>query len=147
VRESANVDMTDVIVAREEIVKLMQALLGQYKGLTASMSDAMEISREASSVISRSVVDMQFQDRATQRLQNVVDALATLEAALAGMQETSSDRSGLPDGVPDEAWLRGLIAQRSLGEMRERFITAMLLDGVAPAQAPAVQESGDVELF
>jgi methyl-accepting chemotaxis protein len=147
VRQSANVDMTDVILAREEIVTLMQALLAQYKGLTVSLGDAMQISREASAVISRSVVDMQFQDRATQRLQNVVDALATLEAALEGMQELSANRSGLPNGVPDEAWLRGLIAQRSLGEMRERFITAMLLDGVAPAEAPAVQQSGDVELF
>jgi methyl-accepting chemotaxis protein len=147
VRESANVDMTDVIIAREEIVKLMQALLAQYKGLTVSLGDAMQISREASAVISRSVVDMQFQDRATQRLQNVVDALATLEAALEGMQESSASRSGLPNGVPDEAWLRGLIAQRSLGEMRERFITAMLLDGVAPPEAPVVQQSGDVELF
>ncbi|MBL8699077.1 MAG: hypothetical protein JNK67_11930 [Alphaproteobacteria bacterium] len=149
VRESANVDMTDLIVAREEIVKLMQALIEQYKGLTETVAGAMEISRESSALISRSVVDMQFQDRATQRLQNVVDALSTLQAALESMQETSASSSGLPDGTPDEAWLRSLISQRSLGEMRERFIAAMLLDGVAPPEAApaAAADSGDVELF
>jgi methyl-accepting chemotaxis protein len=147
VRESANVDMTDLIVAREEIVKLMQALIAQYQGLTQTISGAMEISREAATVISRSVVDLQFQDRATQRLQNVIDALSTLQAALESMQSDSAAASGLPDGAPDEAWLRGLIAQRSLGEMRERFIAAMLLDGEVPPEAPAVAASGDVELF
>jgi methyl-accepting chemotaxis protein len=147
VRESANVDMTDLIVAREEIVKLMQALIAQYQGLTQTISGAMEISREAAAVISRSVVDLQFQDRATQRLQNVVDALSTLQTALESMQTASAEASGLPDGTPDEAWLRGLIAQRSLGEMRERFIAAMLLDGEVPPEAPAAAESGDVELF
>ena len=104
VRESANVDMTDFIVAREEIVLLMQAILGQYRSLTDTVSGAMTLSREASGLISRSVVDMQFQDRATQRLQNVVDALSTLQAALESMQGKSATTSGLPDGESDEAW-------------------------------------------
>lgn len=147
VRESANVDMTDFIVAREEIMLLMQALLDQYRSLTETVSGAMTLSREASGLISRSVVDMQFQDRATQRLQNVVDALTTLQAALESMQSKSATASGLPDGEPDEAWLRGLIAQRSLGEMRERFISTMLFDDAAGSKAPAAQASGDVELF
>lgn len=147
VRESANIDMTDLIVAREEIVKLMQALVAQYQGLTETIAGSVEISRAAAATISRSVVDLQFQDRATQRLQNVVEALATLQAALESMQANSADASGLPDGMPDEAWLRGLIAQRSLGEMRERFIATMLLDGEVPPETPAAADSGDVELF
>jgi hypothetical protein len=128
-------------------VKLMQALVAQNQGLTETISGSMEISREAAVVISRSVVDLQFQDRATQRLQNVIDALSTLQAALESMQADSAGASGLPDGTPDEAWLRGLIAQRSLGEMRERFIATMLLDGEVLAEAPAAAASGDVELF
>lgn len=153
-KDVATVDMSGNIAAKDRLNELINAM-HQRDGRVAAIID--ETARAASDIsgnVVSIVTGMQFQDRTKQRLEHVMDALHVLGDGLVELQrETGALR---PDAAADTtsqvAWLKGLLARCTLGEVRERFV-ASLLEGHAPAPpeaetAPGHEEAGgDAELF
>jgi len=138
--------------------------LGGMAGLTkGNLERAERVAAESDSLateimdsIAGIVMGLQFQDRAKQRMEHVVDTLAVLADALQGLQHESG--MAMPGGIEPDlkheiVWLENLLSRYTLGEMRRRFV-ARLLEGdykgdMAPAHhaETADTDGGSIDLF
>jgi len=99
---------------------------------------------------------MQFQDLTKQQLEHVDDSLQVIQAGLDELAQQA--RAALPSGtefpLPSQ-WLDHLLGRFTLGEIRQRFVRRLLLEGTALDTYGALDVShdhpetsfGDVELF
>jgi hypothetical protein len=74
--------------------------------------------------------------------------MVVLSRAASSIAEQSPHSSG--SAQVEEALLRDVLSTFSLGEMRDRFVAAVQLDGISmvvPAPANAAPATSDVELF
>ena len=150
-RELATMDMSTNIMAKDRLDQLIVALLQRNDQIGSLVAEASREAGGISTDISRMVVNMQFQDRTKQRLENVVDALSVI---IDGLRDLSVKTDGISPTEKDAAgqieWLKRLAARYTLGEMRERFITRVLEGRAAEAEKPEADEPSDpgsVELF
>jgi ABC-type ATPase with predicted acetyltransferase domain len=101
--------------------------------------------------VSGAIMDMQFQDRVMQHIQNVNAALTVLGRAGAVLAaKWRSNFDGLPPQNGDAAVLLEMANQFTLSDMRDRFITALQIEGYsgrAHSESGESGESGDVDLF
>lgn len=123
----ASTDLQDTIASREQLLGLMDVLVSQNSHYEEVMSATSRQAHEISRTIGKMVMEMQFQDRNTQIIQNCTALLEQLRRAA--------------DGVPVSATT--LIATLTLGELRHK-LKALL--GVEEASAP-VAATETVELF
>lgn len=129
IQKVANVDMTDNIMMKDRIGKLMRCIIDQNMSFTTALSSSAELSKEITTDISHLVTSLQFQDRTKQRLQNVADTLMALSLGKDELQkETQENVPALAGPIEvDEAWVEHLVSELTLGEMRARFVSSILL--------------------
>lgn len=78
----ATTDMTDNLLAQEKLEKLMASLLIQNKNFSSILSENADGSERISKTIGSMVMDMQFQDRNSQYMENSCLLLEALEGIL-----------------------------------------------------------------
>ncbi len=134
----ATTDMSGNIMAKEKLDQLMESLIQQNQRFTEVLQQSASASQELSHTISRMVMNMQFQDRTTQSIQNMVSALAFLQKHL--------------QALPEQTWqpehMESLINSFTLSDFKQAFLTHLRERtgaDISTVATQTVQES--VELF
>jgi len=154
-QEVACVDMSADVAMREQLEKLVEAMIARGISLGRIVAEAAADQGQISNQINKIITGMQFQDRVTQRLDQ---ALETLSVVADGLGDFEADEATAAPGIDegqsgeDAAWLRGIAERHKLSDMRSRFIARILTKGADSGSErheivaqPA--EAGSVELF
>ena len=149
-RNIATIDLSEHILAKEQLHKVMAGLNQQSADVQGVLVSAKATSDTISDTIARLITRMQFQDRTKQHLDHVIDTLTVLGTVVGSVQATT--QAAAPDlcwhrGV-DEAWVREVVDRQTLGGLRKRFVAQLLLgeDSTAPG-ADDDPDQGSIELF
>ena len=135
-REVATLDMSESIMVKDRLEKIMQGLVQQNEAFTESLRGSATAAHQISTDVSSMVTGVQFQDRTKQRLENITGTLAVLAEAVNTLQNDTRELVGQGNEAIeiDADWLQHVIQSCTLGEMRERFVRHLLLeDGVDDA--------------
>jgi len=148
------------LAANSRINAMMQSLVAQSNRVSDVLHKTATGAENIANGVAGAIVGMQFQDRTKQRLENVNDVMRVLAGALSDLRQQCERAIAdeLSNEDVDHAWLHQMIAQCTLGEMRERFVEQILLPADAGPSARALsngQGNGanghhrddDVELF
>ena len=133
----------DVLVRNEANILHQRLMIGQAEMVAKGFEEVVTL--------------LQFQDRTSQRLTVISDALQSVAALVVKMHDETLEKVVLSqqDQVEDR-WIEELVSDIQLGEIRERFIKHALFDKcstlfaeVAPeTEGNMVQEdTDDIELF
>jgi methyl-accepting chemotaxis protein len=155
-RDIATIDMSQQnLEAHARIKGVMQCVVDQNLRFADVLEQSVRASEQTTDDISAAVVGMQFQDRARQGLDNVSAALAAIAATTAELAaSTASGMATEASAAVDEAWADRVVADCTLGEVRER-LRRRLRGGegthppnAAAAVAPGADATDDgIELF
>ncbi|NVK18296.1 MAG: hypothetical protein HWE30_06360 [Methylocystaceae bacterium] len=121
------------------------------------LNEAQNVSEEICAGFSDVVTKIQFQDRTAQRLSVISGALVSLGMMMENAEkETVSSNVLSPQIEKEERWIKDLVSNMHLGEVRERFIKHALFDHVEQYfeteeeqdnKVNFVDASDDIELF
>jgi len=154
-RAVASTDMSSLVVAKGKVDQLVQAMVDRGSSLTEIVSEAAVDAKNITRQIDQIITGMQFQDRVTQRLEQVTDTLAVLGEAVGDLRDETA--AVAPDLTSDQSsrdieWLKGLSARYKLSDMRAKFVIHVIegqehtaaqdVAGGAKRAAP-----GSIELF
>ena len=152
-KEIATLDMSEHILAKQQLDSLIAGIISQNRSFTAVLADAASSSEAMALTVGQMITGMQFQDRTKQHIGQVVDALGVLgDGALSVQQATMETFPGaFQTGLINVVWLDRLLERQTLGAVKRRLMARLLSDGeasseegAAPDEAPS---NGDVELF
>ncbi len=152
----ASIDMSENLEMKDQLSTMMSDLIAQNSGMAAALNRSGEISGDISQDVSKLVSSLQFQDRASQRLQNVRSTITSIADASLSLSEMASPIAARLDveSDVDEDWLRTIIGQRSMSEVRGKYVMSMLQGGAAVAEEFAgdlptgnAADDNDIELF
>lgn len=151
-KEVSNIDMSENILVKEKIDQMMRGVVSKNEEFSDALENSCGMARQVSEDVSTVITLMQFQDRMKQQLQNVGQSLddnVTISLELAQQtREACGEKIG--EVSADEEWLRRLISERSLGEIRERFKDSMFGDddgAYGSASDGAADDGDEIELF
>ncbi len=129
-QDLATVDMSSHILSKEKLDLFMDGIVNRNQELSGYLSQAATTSEDVSAAISKVVMDMQFQDRAKQKMDHVMESLSVINGAI---DEIKSDvRQQNPDiefsEDLDEVWVKSLLDKFTLADVQRRFIERLLLN-------------------
>jgi methyl-accepting chemotaxis protein len=149
-RTVATIDMSENIMAKERIDAMVGALLERSAALGAIADSATADASEISCKVKAAITSLQFQDRVSQRLEQVMDTLRIVSDAFNRLQtDAEADGSCAPEELTEQiAWLHELASRYRLSEMRAAFVSRVI-DGRAAPEIIAVStaEAGSIDLF
>lgn len=133
---------------RGRLDAVLNGLLAQNQAMTAVLDQTAAAADEIATTVAHLVTGAQFQDRASQHLGHVSDALATMRNIAGGLRDDTN--AMVPalrahDGL-DQALIERLVRQQRLSAMRHRFLDN-LVGTEAAAGVASHYAAGDVELF
>ena len=99
-REMASADMAQVELSKREVEGTLERLSAAHRTMGRSLADAAATSEQLAGDIARAVIAMQFQDRVSQQLGHVADALAIVHDGLEGSVAAIAP-SGAPTRRPE----------------------------------------------
>jgi methyl-accepting chemotaxis protein len=147
----STIDMSqENLKAQERIKTMIQSLLAQNGAIADALHATAATSQQMEQAVSGAIMDMQFQDRVMQHIENVNGALAVLGRAGGVLAARSQSQIEMlsPLQCLGLALLVEVADQFTLSDMRDRFVAALQLDGhAAPRQQHKSHESGDIDLF
>lgn len=149
-REIATLDLSEEnVLANERIRDMMTLVVAQHESFSHALVCSAEVTEKLTSDISAAVVAMQFQDRATQHLQDVIKGLkhlaGTIRAEKAGVPQALGPNVRHPDPAEADTWSAALIDNLTLGEIKRRLQQKLRPDTVVSHLPPASDD--DIELF
>ena len=153
-REIATVDMSEHIIAKERLDALLTGIVAQNADFTGILAETADASAALSATIGPLIMGLQFQDRTSQYLSHVIEALGTLGEAGDALREAT--HSAVPetfsDAEVDKALVERLVEKQTLGAVRKRFLAHLINDGGEAGDEPAkdavaVASGGDIDLF
>lgn len=137
-------DRTDTSL---RLARVLDGMTAQSRQLGTILAEASQAAAEIDRSVAQMITSAQFQDRVTQHLAHVSNALETLGDIAADLQgDTRRQVDVLRDrNEVDLSVLHRLLDQQTLSAVRRRFLQR-LVDGTAPH---VIEEShgGEVELF
>ncbi|WP_439598645.1 methyl-accepting chemotaxis protein [Falsiroseomonas sp.] len=140
-------DRSAEAATRARLDAVLEGMVAQNQALAAVLAEAVTASTAMAGTISHLVTGAQFQDRTTQHLTHVTDAIGALGEATEALQGDS--RAAVPELggaiAPDAALLQRMLDRQSLSSVRQRFLARLLDDSGAAPEAHAA--GGEVELF
>ncbi len=151
-REISAIDMSEENLKAQDRIKFMiERLLTQNATIGEALRRTATTSQQMEQAVSGAIMDMQFQDRVMQHLQNVGGALA-VASRTGGLLAAKSlaELKVLPSAESETAMLQEIVDQFTLSELRERFVAAMHLAGASGLHNPAggkAAANDDVDLF
>ncbi len=157
-QEIATLDMSEHIVAKDQIDSLIAGVIAQNRTFNAVLAEAADSSADMMGTISKLITGMQFQDRTKQHIGHVIDTLGVLaDGTTAAQHATLQAFPGVFEaGAIDESQILRMIENQTLGAVKQRLLTRLLSGGAAQDEEPMhiadhhIQDSpvaGDVELF
>jgi methyl-accepting chemotaxis protein len=157
-QEIATLDMSEHIVAKQQIDGLIAGVIAQNQAFNAVLAEAADTSADMARTISNLITGMQFQDRTKQHIGHVVDTLGVLaDNATAAQNATLEAFPGVFErGGIDESQILRIIENQTLGAVKQRLLTRLLSDGgpldgndpqAEEADDPDSAVAGEVELF
>ncbi|ESQ92811.1 methyl-accepting chemotaxis protein [Asticcacaulis benevestitus] len=155
VREIAEVDTSGQnLSVHNSINQMMRALVDQSVSIRTMLEANAEATQTISRDISDAVVRMQFQDRATQRLDSSIKGLGTIVEALREVDRTTHDALDLCHGQTFATKLRdSVLTQCTLGSVQHKLRVSLdrggsdqVLDFV-DIKAKLTESDDDIEMF
>ncbi len=152
-QEIATLDLSENILAKEQIDGLLAAITAQHAVFGVVLAETAVASADMATTVGEMITGMQFQDRTKQHIAQVIETLAVLEdGTLAAQRATEAAYPGRFDGRLDQASLERILEKQTLGAMKTRILNRLLAD---PDDAAAALRSdhaagdapGDIELF
>jgi methyl-accepting chemotaxis protein len=142
----AGTDQAGLEESRRRLGAVIHGMMAQNAAMAETLEEARTAARAIDEVVGQLVTGTQFQDRATQHLTHVIEALQALGEATGSLQAESLEAIPTLETGPDaeNGLIRSLLDRPSLSAVRQRFL-ARLLDDTAPP--PPAAEAGDIELF
>ncbi|MFI4984034.1 MAG: methyl-accepting chemotaxis protein [Rickettsiales bacterium] len=145
----ATIDMSDSIMVKETIGTLMEKLMEQNNKLSGVMQEAVENSRKAALSITAMIVDMQFQDRASQTITNCLNVMNNICDHIVDRQYLLHYKGSVLDMTKTTTILNTF----KLGELKSAFTDLLVANNnISPSdrasmmpEMTSVQE--EVELF
>jgi methyl-accepting chemotaxis protein len=134
---------------RTQLDAVLAGLVAQNGAMTAVLAESSAASDEIAATVAGLVTGAQFQDRASQHLAHVADALEAVGAMVDGLgEETRAEVPALPEPDPaaDLALVERLLHGQTLSAVRRRFVDRLQGGRAELAEAEA-EAGGDVELF
>lgn len=114
-QEVATVDLSDQIIAREKLNGLLRAILLQNEQFSVVLNDAAQTGQEITQNIRGMTVNMQFQDRSCQYLDNSIrmlepvnEVLQKIETLEGAVTEKNTDNAAFSDYVASKCQLSEL---------------------------------------
>lgn len=141
-RETASADLAEVRAGKQDLEKALAGLEVSHQKMRGSVSESAEQANELAGQISEAIVSLQFQDRVSQRVGHVVEALERLE------QDVGAPLNKLAASRPRAIRSR----QEEIAEQLKSTYTMArersVLSEALGQEAVAVEEPGnDIELF
>jgi methyl-accepting chemotaxis protein len=147
----AGMDLSSNITARSKLDELMQAMLKQNERITSTMRESSEVIKQISTQIAHMTVGIQFQDRNTQIIDNIINLLLSIRA-----HELNPDEHILSD-IPQEA-LEKLTNKITLSAFKHMIFEKAASKGIAVEGSgnsninlfhnkQTAEASDDIELF
>jgi methyl-accepting chemotaxis protein len=151
-REISAIDMSEENLKAQDRIKFMiDRLLSQSLTIAAALRKTATTSQYMEQAVSGAIIDMQFQDRVMQHIQNVSGALAVMSRTGGLIAARSlAECEVLPSPSSETAMLQDIAGQFTLSELRHRFMTALQLEGLEGREGaanPKPAASDDVDLF
>jgi methyl-accepting chemotaxis protein len=150
-REIATVDMShENVAANTQVQTVMRCLVEQNSRFAEVLQETATTTQHITEDVAASIVGMQFQDLAKQRLDNVRNALTALASLVAdAAAETGAAVKGGETEIPS-GWVHRMTAPFTLSETRKRFVDRVFpgRDKITAAPAATAQKASDgIELF
>lgn len=145
----ATIDMTDSIMVKETISNLMDKLIEQNVKLSEVMQEAIETSRSAATSITAMIVNMQFQDRASQTINNCLNVIDNICSHINDRQYLLHYKGAVLDVTKASTILNSF----KLGNLRSAFAELLIANNnISPSSnfnLPTTNKDSDddVELF
>ncbi len=154
-REIAEVDTSGQnLTVHQSINSMMRALVDQSVSMKTMLETSTEAAVAITNDITSAIVRMQFQDRATQRLDTSVKAINTIVSALRRVDTETHDNLDISHGkVYGETLSEDVLAQCTLGSVHESLMISLghslpqsQASGQIATRSPPV-EPGEIDLF
>ena len=153
----ATIDMSDTIIVKQKIDGLMGSMRQQSYATSKVLGETAAAAQATSHTISSMIVEMQFQDKATQNIQNVVSSMDTVrESILAWRQQALHHLADEVDDVlSTDPLASDILVHYTLSELRHKFVHFMVENGYIDNaglfgsdldEAPP-SDDDDIELF
>ena len=154
-KEVATADMNDNIMAKETLEALMQGLVKQSEESIRVMSDSAASSKAISHSIQGLIMDLQFQDRNSQVIDNAVSIIDQCLAMLDDIAGKARNLAKEDSDHKDQAYkmASSILSVIKLGEIRQRYAQMLQSQGIVTPEAAGAaagdgkQQLEDVELF
>lgn len=161
----ATVDMSDNIMVKEKIDMIMDSIIAQSKKITSVMSENAASAKKTADSISGLTIEMQFSDRASQYIGNMLNVLKVI------IEETEEHKRNailslgikLSNSDVNVEVIDRILNGITLSQIKREFIAYLVSEGYIPnaasvghAELDSVKESGssknqseddDIELF
>ncbi len=161
--EVATEDMSGTLLAKEKIDQITKSILEQNKSLAVQVEGSAKESEKISHDINDIIMNLQFPDRASQYIHNMVSVLQIIvkddKHLLENIyKENMAEGSTCYDGIPKEKLLE-LYDAFKLGVIQDAFVSFLLKEGIIDdasdlghvlnneKEKDSIAESDDVELF
>lgn len=143
----AATDQAGLEASRNRLTAVIRGMVAQNAALADTLEEARQAASGIDGVVAQLVTGTQFQDRATQHLTHVIEALQALRDATESLQAESIAASpGISTELhADDPLMRSLLDRQSLSAVRQRFLARLLHDAAPPP--PDNASAGEIELF
>jgi len=143
----AAADRSSQTSTRARLDAVLAGMAEQNRRLSTVVDEALDASAEIAGTVARLITGAQFQDRTTQHLTHVTEALGVLGEAVEALQRESRDAVPAFSEITgiDAALLERMVSRQSLSSVRQRFLARLLDDRAVEPEEEAA--GGDVELF
>lgn len=119
-KEVATIDMSDNIIAKERLDKLMQGLQSQSAEFKKFLEGSASSSKVLSDTIGRMIIGMQFQDRSSQYISNTVNVLSLIKEKI--------NANNSKECLLDEEFIEKICSEFRLGELKNLFLEKISKD-------------------
>ena len=144
----AQADGAALGATRQRLGAVIDGMVAQNRALTAILTEARDAASGIDAIVAKLITGTQFQDRTSQHLNHVIEALGALgEATGTLLAQTLAEQPGLTPEVDAHGGLpQRLLQRQSLSSVRQRFLAKLLQQTVdETSHEPAA--GGDIELF
>ena len=144
-KEIASIDLADEnVFTNERIQMVVQGLINQHDQFADALGGASATTERVTGEINAAVVRMQFQDRATQSIDNLRSVLGIVAGSISQSTDPGSEDSGADGAALLEKLERAIL----LGDMKQR-VHARVVGVINDREAPRGQsgDDGSIELF